>query len=643
MRIFSQWRGKTEDRFLVPQRGAILSWVKERGNPRPGETITFLLEAEEYSYLEQGRWRRLWREMPPETISFIVCREGVFEEKLKGLGPSLQSSDWHPLYRSDIVEVWERKSRHEGNILPLRFGLSDEEKLHFLRETRRLLGLVLANATDIHTTNLSERFDDIQTLDVAVWVKGRLRASVIVEGLPCREALAQAVRRVPRDGRFKPLEADELGQARIEITMMSDLHMPLSLAEYERNDIDATKGYRVRAGNKAGWYIPEVHNVTHFSSLKDLCIHLARDKAGLDLSSLDHRTFSTFAVFDWIENESHTTFIDLSGPTTQPKTRPVTEEEVRMLADRAVRQILGLIDAHGALPAVVEPGGGERNSADWTRIACVGHSLAVCGVKLGDQEASKGAQRIHDYLARYAPFDFLRGSTRWGALVYFLRLKLALGEKIDGRLFESIKHGLTHFRRNQILFLQGLTLLLESEQNGLGESRDTVFPLAESVFLQWRRDRVREQLALSPELVPIFSILETMTGGVVWRSRANEVMAWYKEQQLTDGSFPHSPGRLFAYTRGTGKIFEGWACFPVEDKSTMERIWCWLESMQYTAENTYHLRPQEREKFIGGFRHDAMNRELWIDASAHVILGAARWLASHDSKPNQAGVSESRQ
>lgn len=40
--------------------------------------------------------------------------------------------------------------------------------------------------------------------------------------------------------------------------------------------------------------------------------------------------------------------------------------------------------------------------------------------------------------------------------------------------------------------------------------------------------------------------------------------------------------------------------------------------------NTFFVADAIRPMIIGGFRHDYLNSELWIDSASHVILGGTR-------------------
>ena len=123
---------------------------------------------------------------------------------------------------------------------------------------------------------------------------------------------------------------------------------------------------------------------------------------------------------------------------------------------------------------------------------------------------------------------------------------------------------------------------------------------------------------------------------------SDSVAVWLKKHQLPNGAFPESthsassgqaesdfvytptPNLVWGYTRGTGKIFEVLALAPEKNKAAIANVLQWLFSMQYDGENTFFIADTIRPMIVGGFRHDYLNQELWIDSAAHVILGGTR-------------------
>jgi len=78
------------------------------------------------------------------------------------------------------------------------------------------------------------------------------------------------------------------------------------------------------------------------------------------------------------------------------------------------------------------------------------------------------------------------------------------------------------------------------------------------------------------------------------------------------------------YTRGVAKIFEILVLEPETHKIVIQRALSWIFFMQFTRNNTFFVPAHLRERIIGGFRHDYLNQECWIDSASHVLLGGSR-------------------
>jgi hypothetical protein len=112
---------------------------------------------------------------------------------------------------------------------------------------------------------------------------------------------------------------------------------------------------------------------------------------------------------------------------------------------------------------------------------------------------------------------------------------------------------------------------------------------------------------------------------------ARKIFDWLKKYQLPNGAFAAETNSSFAYTRGTGKIFEILALNPKENNEEINKALFWLAAMQYTGENTFFIPPKNRHLIMGGLRHDYFNPETWIDAAGHFLLGASRLISANKS------------
>ena len=622
---------------MISQERVFLVWIKKQFC-LPGEAAYIALQERESVWYVDGDGKTVRREWghsantTQKNIRFVFCLSGGFPGILTSLKSDSASkkniSQWHLLFCSEAFEVWEWKGYFDTEkILPLRFGLSDEERYLVLRETRRMLGEVLRKKQPTLSGVFSSRFSDTQTLDIAVWTNGHLRASVIVENLPCSEALTEACYRIPRDNRFKPLAFDELAETRIEITFMSDLVFPITYMEYEKNEVDPTKGYLVHCDGRKGWYLPEVHNVVSFSGLREFLEHLAIQKAGLRSREIEYNCYGKFEVFDWIEGENEEAIV-LRGPIEAIRIVEVKRKQVQALIDVSVQWLTTIQESDGNIPAVLSANHGVVKQVNWVSLGCAGYALAVYALQYSNVHVEKSARDIVSYIEKYLPLDFLSNHKQFLALVYYMRLQLILGKSADSALIQFVLKEFHRYENDPLTALQALSLFAELEHIEQRGYRHFVQEQAEKLLQSFEKkcENNEEQLALYPEIVALFNELWQQTQDVTWKKKALDVCSWYAKKQQSDGSFPHSPGRSYAYVRGTGKIFEVLACFPEENRDSLEKAFLWLDTMQYTKQNTFWTASEGRSRILGGFRHDVFNQEAWIDGAAHVILGGTRFL-----------------
>lgn len=614
---------------MIRQRKVLLQWIEVRGLIL-GESVIIALtdDVSIFSY-EAGDWQERNHLSSEMRCRFVLCEAAFFlrvreQYKLEG--------NWQRIFHAKEFEVWESESyyRKHNLPLPLRLGLNDTEKMALIREVRRIMNEVLSGreAVLMLSGDLRKRLVDQQNLDVAVWVQGKLRASVIVTEESGERALEIASKRATWDKRFAPLALEEFPEARIEITFMSDLFFPVLESDYRRGDIDPTKGYRVTAPDgKRGWYLPEVHNCVSFRSLPHMLEQLTVNKAAIHREDFERCRFEQFSTFDWIENGSG--IMTLSGPTETPDHERFTVEFLRQILESSMAWLGRLQKPDGSIPAIFSPHDTDEKMR-LPALGGVGYALAFSGRVLENNQVLESAERVWRYLYTCLIQEAVKKSDiqYLFTTVYFLRLSLELKKDVALSEIASIVPSLPRIRNNPILWLQTLSFLADYEERDSRTYADLVRKEALLAYKNFQKRRVLpgEQVALYPELIAVYAKLFIMTGDVTWRKRGIEGSKRYQSMQQEDGSFPHSPERIFAYTRGTSKIFEALAVFPEENDPSLKKAFAWIRTMQYNQDNTFHLTLEQRRRLCGGFRHDAFNKEAWIDASAHVILGLARIL-----------------
>lgn len=467
--------------------------------------------------------------------------------------------------------------------------------------------------------NLGDKTDALVALDVAFWVRGELRASMILaDGLPLQQALEQCTERSLHDGRFRPLTQDELAELRIELTFFGSWTELLG-ASFQSLPIEPDHGFVACVdGAPRAWYLPMVHNALRFDTLPELVESLLFRKGRLGRTIASRATIFHFPTQGFIEKTPDgEEALALDGPLVKQEKVPDTTK----LFERSLAWLLDQEVAPGVFSPQQTLGGARTSTMDWPRTAFVGAVLAEVGKHLGRPELVQAAERVNTFLKReLTPALGVDTEAKALAAIYAGLAAISLGEHKTARLWREEAERLVPLPRlNPIAKLHGAKLLALVGEVARAQG------LFDEAFARWQRDRDHIQLALFPELLPLALTLWEKTTDQRYLEWAEAVGDWYAAHQNRDGSFPFAPRSNRApYLRGSGKILEALACLPERYSEAIKRGLAYAAKLQYTEANAFHVRASERSDFLGGFRHDAFNREAWIDAAGHVLLALVR-------------------
>lgn len=641
-----------EERYFIRELQAFYLWATQRLAATGAIVFLYLPEQIKYIVLSKkpnsrkGYSAQHCKRSNQTPVSFIVCASDEFLDCQKVLGGKENASqdDWQPIFRSARIEIWENKKRYDGRPLPLRFGFSDEEKRNMLYFVRKTIEETLQESSPPSLpVNFSERFDEKISLDVALWVKGHLRSSVIVGNLPLNEALRSAAKKAPFDSRFKPVNADDLKRARIEITIMHSLRMPLSLFEKKVNEIDVTKGYRLVFGKNVGWYLPETFNCSRFGNLREFLERLAYEKAKIPARCFGSARAELFEVDDFIESLDTSSVLSLVGPVAQETADQGTDFDKRFMADLencmrlSLAHLVSIQEKDGNISPQINPLTGQEKQIDWVRLPLAAGTLILGGQAIGMPTAIVAGEKALEYLRHhFARHPSIPLPAKLLGLAYYAKTLLISGKKEEANeAAGDIYRHVDKLDYEPIAYLQMASLFLS-----FGKEAEKFWHKGEAMLSFTLRDYENKlkksekfSLAFFPEALNGLLRLSAATQKDEWRDKACRMAQWLTKQQLSDGSFASVPGGSFAYTRGTGKIFEVLSLLPEENKEAICRAFGWLRMMQYGEENTYFVPEERKLRVSGGFRHDALNQEVWSDASSHVLIGGARllhWLKTDD-------------
>ncbi len=583
----------------------------------------------------------------PQKTVIIACGPGAFSKIPQEFCRNERM--WRQIFHSPFVEIWEDAGRFPENELPLRFGFNEEEREEILLCARSSLQNLFSSVEKKPQRvyrHSGHRLNELATVDVAIWVDGSLRGSRIVERKPFFCAVSEATVQAARDPRFKPLEEEELGTARIEVTWMSDLHMPLTKSEEERGEIYNEKGYCLFSRGTYGWYLPAVHNCMQHGTLDTFLKSLARDKAGIPESDISGASISVYEVVDFIEGASNSRQpIQLHGPVIKKVSgahREVTStaidiEILRKHLQLASEWFVRIQNKDGFIPANINPFSGARPNADWVRMAFTAFALAEYGHAVNDGKILSVAEKLFNFLKRYEHIP--QGTHRLLFWAYMGHATLSLGRRLaaqDSVAILQTQNSNVPF--HPIVYSQTATLLYraQKENQNYDAMAHRLHTALQSAF---NAQKVKNTVSLAS-----YAELLAMD---FWEKREElshekNISEWYRSLQRPDGAFPDTPVSNYAYVRGTGKIFETLAAHPSKYEKEISRVLEWLFRMQYTDDMLFHIPVRLRDLFLGGFRHDMLNRDAWIDSAGHFLLGGSRIILNYKNELSAIAKNDNR-
>ncbi len=553
---------------------------------------------------------------------------------------------WRCVGNGFFFSLYESAERFKIFTLPLRFNLSKEEKAVALRITRSILETFLRENKLLGPNdfkNLPRRFLFRTDLDVSIWIGGRMRGSWIVEGKSLIEGLIEGIAGAARDPRFKPLSGEELNDSRIEITLMSDIHLPLPKSIVRKNELLEEKGFRLKMSDKTGWFLPEVYNVRRFQNLEEFLGDLSQEKAGFarDAWQNEEAFIETFEVEDFIEDAKRQKACNLYGPIIAPLEAHIAGDLEKAMK-LAVDWLINIQERDGNFPPIINPLTGRQTQIDWPRSAFTGWALAEFCEMFADERYIKAARKHNDYLKKWLDkISFLSIENTLLTYAYagqealVLYRSTCLGDYylIAKDYSEKIISNSNKLNFEPVTFQQiaGFLLNLAVFENRFLKEGLRFAQISKENFDNNLKNKKSLNLAVWAELANIFLKIYKFTNDVRHLEYSKKVADWLLSYQLESGPgkmfgpFPTTSDSQFVYARGTGKIFEVLSLFS-EFKEKIERTIAWLLNMQYTEESTFFIPDEVKSKIIGGFRHDYFNQEAWIDSAGHFILGGARFL-----------------
>ncbi len=551
------------------------------------------------------------------------------------------NNDWCLIFSSPEIEIFENKKRVlQSQLNPLYRGISEEGKREILNLARRSLELFLAEGTRLKMDSPDARLDFYNSrtdLNVALWTKGALRGFYTLEGSMLIEGIINASISAAQNPGFKPLSANELVDTKIEITLISDLKIPLSKDLIKKNEIFYDKGYLLKKGGRKNWFLPALFNIKRFRDLKDFIVELSPEKK-ID----EEAEIFIFEVEDFIEGEKKDEILALNGPIIRTG---MPDGGVKQIACLAAEWLLKVQEPDGNFIPIINPLTGAKTQVDWSRSGLIAWSLVEFSKTIDGAAYFEAGERTFFYLKKY----LLDNSTIVDGFDSALISLAFLGETALslGYWQESSEAGSKILRKGAgakfepVSFCQAGSFLanLAKKEARFFEPAWRLANLLESEFKNNLKGKKPMSLPAWAGLADLFLRIFEITDDYSSLTKAKEIVDWLLSNQLECGAFKSTNDSNFTHVRATGKVIEILAhVFTLGNKkidaafdftyhkNCLKKAFAWLGEMQYSSQNSYFVPRENLDLVMGGLRHDYFNPELWIDSAGHLILGASRFL-----------------
>jgi AMMECR1 domain-containing protein len=527
---------------------------------------------------------------------------------------------WRRILRFDGLSVVERDAPH-GRARPLRLGLTDADGWALLRKARAAgEGFVAGREPAKETARGSgdARLSQRSMLAVSMWTRGRLRGSIVCPPAPALATARRAGELVCKDARFERPTLAELADTVFQVGLVHAPAIPLSREEIRERDAYADKALFVSEAAHFGAYMPEVFNVRADRKLAPLLRSLAREKAGLEGIGAGTRV-EACEVSEVVESADRTRAVALDGPLARvvgDQPEPLADA-ARAAGGAACAWLVSVQQEDGSWPVRVRPATGAGAGRDPVRVALVAFALAAYGGAARIDEAPRAARRALAWLER-ARSEWTRDPVRelW-THCYVGRTADCLG---DAEAFAAAVAGVGKVARaaarDRMAAMHAASLSRQAAARDPDAARRAE-TLGASLYEEFRRARDGKAA------VSLAEWAELATSFPPDSRQARDIDGWLRSYQLPDGSFPETTASRFAYTRGTGKVFEVLAQTSADAEPALARCLGWLRTMQYRLDSVFFVPQEHRSRVLGGLRHDVYDTDAWVDAAGHLLIGLA--------------------
>lgn len=521
------------------------------------------------------------------------------------------------IFSSPCVSVYEASFRH-AKIRPVRLGLSDDDVSlvgNILRED--ILAFFEKRESKIDFESIPKRFKK-EKIDVGVllWKGGVLRGSWVISGYAFLENARRACRSALTDTRFLPLSQEDIGSIDIQITILSDLKIPISTQERENDVVYHDKAYCYKGADKQSCIVPAAFNVKLYETLNNVYIDLA--KKAFYKGTLKKMSVVTGDVLDYVYCKDNVVLRYYSTMHDDINACEINDEVYKTRAQGAAYSLMRAISLY---PEAVTRGNDKlKNSSHthWARHAFVIYALSSYSAATREVTVQNNAvcllTRMYTQLFDGRYFVFKRHL----ALAYLGLAAHTLGEEtIVLRIKDSIMRAteqLDSFHNMDTITLSQICAFLSSIHCESSYARRQI--LKKSLIARYNITIQRKD----------FCFAEWAEFVLQCTSEEKHLIEGYFEvllkYQKTDGSFSSSPAKSETNTSESGKIFEVLVKYRGEYPAAFKLLSQYMINMQY-IDHEYFLPPLYASNLKGLLRYDYSSLDIRLDGTGHFVLGCS--------------------
>lgn len=520
----------------------------------------------------------------------------------------LRIRDYTTIYKTAKLTILEK---NPADMRKVRFGVPPELLQELLTYVRLVAAAQVAqsplpDATATVRKEFQPYLKDSFTVDVGVWVDGNLRGSRLVNSDNNDNAVTTATVNCLNDDRLKPIMSTELDRAIFEITIVPNLWFPVDESNLQQPASHTMATHCTQAGSIKSIYVPMIANQTAHGNLSEYLGGLYQKAKLVEPKGV---TFETAPAYPAVETGKGEILI-LEGCHPKYITTEISAHSLEIIRDN----ILVNIDDDGFVP-IIRTVKNEANAAlDLTRIAFVFYALSEYWALTNDQRVETKLEALQKMLGHILDHHAKNPQTMWAknycnqAAAYVPHLIRPQPFTVEETSYvKQTPLGHIQYTKQQIL------------QRGIGaEAATRYLATVREIFQAWRESPPQFKCPVQYADLLWLLVYSNLP------SEAEEFANWLRTIQNEDGSF-HSQVPAKVYSRGTGKVAEAAACCADTEDITKKAL-TYLRKMQYSDATMYHIPMRLQGYYRGGFRHDAWNRDLWLDGSAHVLLAELRLL-----------------